>query len=370
MLCRINVCVFFTLFFAGSCSAAGIDAIVEKITKSRNKIDSYHLIIVHESYKQAGGLAPDGKKDMYRKLRFEIWHKGNKTRLDIVAIDSLHESEPAGQRIVRCRNCEKAGHILQAHHGPGGTSPVTFEAIDSFLQGGDMTDMNWPWIGLANGIPSPWFYIPQDNFLKSFLNLDPAHVLPMVDSTAKLNDLECRRFTINGKTLKRQKSMWVDPRRDDSPIRLETTNNGQIQNETTFTYPAKPADGIWFPATIQQRLVWKNESINNYTIELAEFNQRISDTVFSYGGLGLLDDLPVLIDGPGDVMKAPRLRDGKVVYPETKGAGSRDMPPPFMAVPDHMPSSWWSRLPYIAGALLFALIGVTLLRKMVWRLRA
>ena len=188
--------------------------------------------------------------------------------------------------------------------------------------------------------------------------------------TAKLNDLECRRFTINGKTLKRQKSMWVDPRRDDSPIRLETTNNGQIQNETTFTYPAKPADGIWFPATIQQRLVWKNESINNYTIELAEFNQRISDTVFSYGGLGLLDDLPVLIDGPGDVMKAPRLRDGKVVYPETKGAGSRDMPPPFMAVPDHMPSSWWSRLPYIAGALLFALIGVTLLRKMVWRLRA
>jgi hypothetical protein len=303
-------------FLVGHCHADGIERVVEMITKNRNAIDDYHLVFVQDLETVADAR---GKRE-FSKIRYEIWRKGIKTRIDSLVIASTDKDSPADLRTIWCRNCEKEGHILRTSYRAGHFStPIAFEPIESYSPTADMTNINWPWLGLSNSVHLPWYAIPQDAFLQSIVTKDPELVFPIGEATERLGDVNCRRFTLMVKQSSAKFVMWVDPSGGNSPIRMERTNpKGEFESESNFTYAAKPVDKIWFPSSITQRLVANRDRRSTITVELAEFNRKIDDSVFTYGALGLLRDTPVMIDGITDVSKAPRLRDGKLVYPDRK----------------------------------------------------
>ena len=364
MVVWLIICGLCASLATGVCRADNVESVINNITAARNKIDSYHLKIVQETLTSPSVKRPNEKPSL-RKLRFEIWNQGEKRRLDSVVIESTDRDETPGERTVRCRNCEKKGHILRTMHRQGALTPVTFQAIDSYSPATDDTDVNWPWLGLSNNVGWPWFAFPQNEFLNAFLMKDESLILPVVETMEAIHGTSCRRFTLNGKKEKRQASLWVDPARDGMPIRLENSSNEKIILSTVFTYPTKPADRIWFPEKVEQLLGGKAGTSNTYVIELAEFNRRIPDAIFSYGGLNLPDDMPVLQESSDDVMRAPRLRNGKLVSSASNDKGTGDFPGPGVAIPDKPPTNWLTRSLYLLGAFVLALIGIRFARRVM-----
>lgn len=350
-----------TLLTVHSAHAETIDHIIAKITETRNKIDSYHLNIVQTTSSAGKSGAPN-----VRKQRLEIWHQGQHTRLDTVILETNQREEAVGQRTVRCRHCEMKDHLLQASHRPGAVTPVDFHPLDSYAPATDPTDCNWPWLGLANNVSWPWFAYPQDHFLKAFLTKGDVRVTPVTETTDVIDGVTCLRFSLSGKTEPRELILWVDPKRDFAPLRMVATEKGAISRLTTFTYPDKPTNRIWFPNRVTQQLGSNAHTTTDYVIEHAEFNRKIDAKTFTYAGLNLPDQIPVMVDGITDVMRAPKLRDGKLVPAElSKGRGSGDVPSATVAIPDHYPSRWWGRVPYLLGALGLAVLGVYCARKML-----
>ncbi|HVK14599.1 MAG TPA: hypothetical protein VM597_38025 [Gemmataceae bacterium] len=347
------------LLAGGPCSGGEIDDVVAAITAERNKITSYHLIIVYDD-------RTTGANPSFRKKQYEVWRRDDKARLDSVVLASADKDERVDQREVWCRNCEKKDHMLRASHRPGALTPVTFQPLARYAPATDPTDVNWPWLGLSNNGNWPYFAYPQDRFINSFQITDPARVQPLAIANEQRDGVKCRKYTLTsvpGQPQPVRNVIWVDPARRHAPVRTERWVNGQLQSETMYTYHAEPTDKVWFPASVQHQQHGARPGTTIYTIVSAEFNRRIPDKVFQYGGLNLPNNFPVETEAGMDLMKLPVLRDGKIVPREEKSPGG-DLPPPHKAVPDKLPSGWLPRIPYLLGAFVLAFAGVTLLRRM------
>jgi hypothetical protein len=345
------------LVVGGPCFGGEIDDVIAAITAERNKITSYHLAIVYDT-------RTTGANPHFRKKRMEIWHRGDKARLDSVVIASAEKTESPGQRRIWCRNCEKAGHMLMAFHEPGAAQPVTFHPLERYKTSTDPTDCNWPWLGLSNNGNWPYFAYSQDGFIKSFLKTDPALVRPLAVADEERDGVKCRKYTLTsapGQPRSFQYVLWIDPARGQLPVRMERWDRGQLDEETNYTYHPERTDRVWFPASVQHQQHGRRPGTTVYTIVSAEFNRRIPDKVFEYAGLDLPEDTLVQPEEGMDLMKLPRLRNGKLVPHQSASGG--DLPPAHKAVPDKVPGGWLSRWPYLAGAVVLALGGMTLLRR-------
>lgn len=355
---RVSFSALFSLLITSICLGSDIEKVINQTIVSRNKIESYHMVMVWSSE-----TIESGKQTYFRKQRLEIWRQGDKARIDSVVLSTTVDEGKLGKRQIHCKNCEKQGQMLMASYWEGGSTPVTFHPISSVAEGADPTTVNWPWLGLSNNVVWPWIRSPQENFLRSFLIADSAIVKPLLSVDDEIEGRACRRFTIQAVKGSSSANLWTDPARGNSPIKLESMENGKLIRSTLLTYPAKEIDKIWFPTTVVQKME-RGQRIDTttYTIEKAEFNRRISDKVFEYSGLDLPDNFAVETEPGMNLMKLPRLHDGKLIYPEDKISGSV-LPSSFSAVPDKMPVSWLSRVSYMIGAFVLALVGVSLARR-------
>jgi hypothetical protein len=332
------------------------------VLAARDAIRDAHLVVEVETLDRRSAPHP-------LRYRYETWYERDRQRTEVLPLDDATRTAPGrdpGTYLI-CHNCPERGKVVGLLRRGG---KVTISPHGTW-QGAHGNDHN-------RRIDIKKFGLV---YARSFThaNYDAAEKVGL----SRITGFRQSEETLGGRRVVRHtavpapgrtSSMWIDPERGPSVVRVEYTGpspkpGGQDFRSVMEVAPAQdPVTGVWYFSSYTMNSIFgdENDVRERATVKAVELNRGIDPAVFTWAGLNIDAGTPVMRYADKNTVSFQGYWDGKREVGEKEYrkrpdylAGLRHPLPPAPAgpVPTTGPSGWqYALAAVLAVAGLYAVV--------------